>query len=186
MSNTPLPPELPMDLARRLTAHQIALLLRVEAASDGRVHGVQERCRHPRCDGQGVDRGGAAYRGRRGLDEDLYFLDVLYAAGLRSIGPVWSRTNIFGHGVPFRFPHSPDIGPGLTEAGKRLVAACNAKRIMIDLSHITERGFWDVAELSTRTAGGHPLQCARADGIAAQSDGGAAAGPSATATAWSD
>ena len=84
-----------------------------------------------------------------GIDEELYFLDVLYAAGLRSIGPMWSRTNIFGHGVPFRFPHSPDLGPGLTDAGKRLVKACNDKRILIDLSHITEKGFWDVAELST-------------------------------------
>ncbi|WP_421760109.1 dipeptidase [Devosia sp.] len=149
MSNTPLPPELPMDLARRLTAHQIAMLLRVEAASDGAF----TVCRSVADIRAAMAKGSIAavlhIEGAEALDEDLYFLDVLYAAGLRSIGPVWSRTNIFGHGVPFRFPHSPDIGPGLTEAGKRLVAACNAKRIMIDLSHITERGFWDVAELST-------------------------------------
>jgi membrane dipeptidase len=50
--------------------------------------------------------------------------------------------------VPFRFPSSPDIGPGLTEAGTRLVAACNALRILIDLSHLNEAGFWDVARLS--------------------------------------
>ena len=37
-------------------------------------------------------------------------------------GPVWSRNNIFAHGVPFAFPMSPDTGPGLTDAGKRLVA----------------------------------------------------------------
>jgi membrane dipeptidase len=50
--------------------------------------------------------------------------------------------------VPFRFPSSPDIGDGLTEAGRALVRACNARRIAIDLSHINEKGFWDVAELS--------------------------------------
>ena len=33
---------------------------------------------------------------------------MLYAAGLRSLGPVWSRNNIFGHGVPFAYPRSPD------------------------------------------------------------------------------
>jgi len=82
------------------------------------------------------------------LDPDLAALDVLHAAGLRSLGPVWSRPNIFGHGVPFAYPSSPDTGPGLTEAGRRLVRACNRLGILVDLAHITEKGFWDVAELS--------------------------------------
>jgi membrane dipeptidase len=73
---------------------------------------------------------------------------VLHAAGLRSLGPVWSRPNAFGYGVPFRCPSSPDTGPGLTDLGKALVAECNRLRIMIDLSHLNEKGFWDVAALS--------------------------------------
>ncbi len=86
--------------------------------------------------------------GCEAIDEDLAALEVFYAIGLRSLGPVWSRNNIFAHGVPFAYPMSPDIGPGLTEAGKHLVKACNTKGILIDLAHITEKGFWDVAELS--------------------------------------
>jgi len=79
------------------------------------------------------------------IDRDLAALEVFHAAGLRSLGPVWSRTNIFGHGVPFAYPMSPDTGPGLTDAGFDLIRACNRLRILIDLSHITEKGFWDVA-----------------------------------------
>ena len=56
--------------------------------------------------------------GCEAIDADLEALDVFYAAGLRSLGPVWSRNNIFGHGVPFAYPMSPDTGPGLTDAGK--------------------------------------------------------------------
>jgi membrane dipeptidase len=82
------------------------------------------------------------------IDPDLAALEVFYAAGLRSLGPVWSRNNIFGHGGPFAYPAHPDTGPGLTEAGKRLVTACNRMGILIDLAHITEKGFWDVAQLS--------------------------------------
>lgn len=149
LSNTPLPPELPMDEARRMTVHQIGLLLRLEAASNGQF----AICRSTADIRAAMARGALAavlhIEGAEAIDADLYFLDVLHAAGLRSIGPVWSRTNIFGHGVPFRFPHSPDLGPGLTGTGKRLVRACNDKRILIDLSHITEKGFWDVAEIST-------------------------------------
>ena len=86
--------------------------------------------------------------GAEAIDESLDALHVWHAAGLRSIGPVWSRPTIFGHGVPFRFPGTPDTGPGLTDAGKRLVKECNRLRIMIDLSHLNEKGFDDVATLS--------------------------------------
>jgi membrane dipeptidase len=83
--------------------------------------------------------------GAEAIDPDFRMLDVLHAAGLRSLGIVWSRPNIFGYGVPFTFPGSPDTGPGLTDLGKDLVRACNRLRIMIDLSHLNEKGFWDVA-----------------------------------------
>lgn len=86
--------------------------------------------------------------GAEGIDENLDALHVYYEAGLRSLGPVWSRANIFGEGVPYRFPSSPDTGPGLTECGKRLVKTCNELGILIDLSHLNEKGFWDVAEIS--------------------------------------
>ncbi|HEY3845748.1 MAG TPA: dipeptidase [Acetobacteraceae bacterium] len=87
--------------------------------------------------------------GAEAIGPDLENLDRLYGAGLRSLGLVWSRPNIFGHGVPFAYPRSPDTGPGLTAAGKELVRACNRLGIMIDLSHLNERGFWDVAEQSS-------------------------------------
>ena len=86
--------------------------------------------------------------GAEAIDADLYVLDVLYAAGLRSLGPVWSRPTIFGHGVPFRYPSTGDTGAGLTEAGFRLVKRCNELKIMLDLSHLTEAGFWDIAKTS--------------------------------------
>ena len=86
--------------------------------------------------------------GAEAISLDLSNLQDLHVRGLRSLGPVWSRANGFGEGVPFRFPCSPDTGAGLTEAGVALVRACNQMRILIDLSHITEKGFWDVARCS--------------------------------------
>jgi membrane dipeptidase len=86
--------------------------------------------------------------GCEAISADLAALEVFHAAGLRSLGPVWSRHNIFGHGVPFAFPSSPDTAPGLTDAGFALVRECNRLGIMIDLAHITEKGFWDVAKTS--------------------------------------
>jgi membrane dipeptidase len=87
--------------------------------------------------------------GAEAIDPNLDMLYVLYQAGLRSLGPVWSRPNIFGYGVPFSFPNSPDIGTGLTDAGRNLVQTCNQLGILIDLSHLNEKGFWDIAQLTT-------------------------------------
>ena len=86
--------------------------------------------------------------GCEAIDADLVALETFYAAGLRSLGPVWSRNNVFAHGVPFAYPSSPDTGPGLTDAGFALVRACNQLGILVDLAHITEKGFWDVAKTS--------------------------------------
>ena len=86
--------------------------------------------------------------GAEAIKPDLSNLDDYYARGLRSIGPLWSRPNAFGVGVPLGFPGSPDQGDGLTAEGHELVRAANKMGILIDLSHLNEKGFWDVAGLS--------------------------------------
>ena len=90
------------------------------------------------------------FEGAEAIAADLGNLDSYYKKGLRSLGLVWSRPNDFGFGVDFAFPGSPDTGPGLTPAGLELVAACNAKGILLDLSHLNEKGFWDVAQKSSK------------------------------------
>jgi membrane dipeptidase len=104
-------------------------------------------------DVDGARREGAApvavmhLEGAEAIDGELQLLDAWYELGLRSLGPVWSRANEFAHGVPFRFPSSPDVGPGLTDRGFALVAASRERGILVDLSHLNEAGFWDVARL---------------------------------------
>jgi membrane dipeptidase len=144
----PLPEPLPMDDARKSVAGELAILMRIVRQSEGAV----ALCKTTAEIHAAIARGALAVvlhlEGCEAIDENLNFLEVLYAAGLRSLGPVWSRNNIFGHGVPFQFPASPDLGDGLTAAGEKLVGACNEMKILVDLSHITEKGFWDVARLS--------------------------------------
>ena len=95
-------------------------------------------------DGDGPPAAVLHLEGAEAIDTDLEALDLWYAAGLRSLGPVWSRPNDFAHGVQFVWPSSPDIGPGLTRAGQALVRRCSALGILVDLSHLNEAGFWDV------------------------------------------
>lgn len=90
------------------------------------------------------------FEGAEMIDTNFNALETFYATGLRSLGIAWSRSNIYGHGVPFAYPSSPDTGPGLTSAGKALVKACNELGIMVDVSHLNEAGFWDVAAATSK------------------------------------
>jgi membrane dipeptidase len=85
--------------------------------------------------------------GAEPIDPGLESLELWYGAGLRSLGPVWSRSNAFAHGVPFISPSTPDTGPGLTDAGRALVRRCAELGILVDVSHLNEAGFWDLAGL---------------------------------------
>jgi membrane dipeptidase len=138
----------PLNEAQRVTLHMASILFRIERASGGQVKVCRTVADIRASIQQGVLAAVLHIEGAEAIDPDFHMLDVLYTAGLRSLGPVWSRPTIFGHGVPFRYPGTPDTGAGLTERGQALVRACNRLRILIDLSHLNERGFWDVARLS--------------------------------------
>jgi membrane dipeptidase len=141
-------PALRPDYAQQMTMAMVANLYRIEAASAGRVKVVRNMVDLETCLRDGVFAAVLHFEGAEAIDPDLHALEVYYQAGLRSLGLVWSRPTAFAEGVPFIFPRSPDTGPGLTDAGKALVRACNRLGIMIDLSHLNEKGFWDVAKLS--------------------------------------
>lgn len=142
----PLPPPVAQAEAMEVANSQIAILSQLESTGRLSVCRTVADIRAAMAAGQIA----AIFHieGAECIGPDLAELDELHARGLRSLGPVWSRETIFAHGVPFRFPSDGDIGPGLTEAGKRLITRCNDLKIMIDLSHLNAAGFYDVAKIS--------------------------------------
>ncbi|CAI0779846.1 dipeptidase [Serratia entomophila] len=131
-----------------ITEAQIAILYRLEQASQGQLRICRtvneiEQCRRNRQIAAVLHIEGAG-----ALDAGLTRLDHFYALGVRSIGPFWNLPNAFGEGVNGPFPGTPDTGAGMTPAGLALIAACNRRRIMIDVSHMNEKAFWQTAELS--------------------------------------
>jgi len=141
-------PALDPTFAQRWTISVAARLFRLEAESQGQVKVVRTVDELEHCLQEGVLAIILHFEGAEAIDPNLDALEVFYQAGLRSLGLVWSRPNAYGYGVPFKFPHTPDTGPGLTPAGRELVQTCNRLGILLDLSHLNEQGFWDVAHLS--------------------------------------
>lgn len=140
----------PMDLeyAQSAALSLLGRLIRLERESNGECKIVRTAADLQQCLDEGTFAMPLAFEGAEPLDLEGDALEVFYAAGVRSIGFTHSRRNLYATGVPFTFPSSPDTGSGLTDAGKDLVRECNRRKIKIDLSHITERGFWDVAGMT--------------------------------------
>ncbi len=145
----PMPEPMSYEDALPIAIQQVSILLKLIEASNGAMRLCTTRANIESCIADNVIAVILHMEGAEAIDEQLMALDVFYEAGLRSLGPVWSRNTVFADGVPLSFPATPDIGGGLTTAGKQLIKACNKKRILIDLSHINEKGFWDIATLST-------------------------------------
>lgn len=147
--DVPLPAQIDMASAQPVALAQAAQMLWMERASEGAF----ALCRTAAECRTAMERGAIAgvmhMEGAEAIGTDLDALHVFHSMGLRSLGPVWSRPTAFGHGVPFRFPGTPDTGPGLTDAGKALVRECNALGVLVDLSHLNEKGFDDVARISS-------------------------------------
>ena len=136
---------------REALADTIAMVDRlgaIERESDGAVRMVRDAASLDACLDDGSLAAVLHFEGGEAIDPGLERLEDFHDSGLRSLGLTWSRPNAFAHGTPFGFPGSPDQGPGLSDAGRSLVRACNELKVVVDVSHLNERGFWDVAELS--------------------------------------
>jgi membrane dipeptidase len=78
------------------------------------------------------------------LQGNFWALRLLHRLGLRLLGPTWNHANwaCDGAGEP--------RGGGLTRAGKQLVSECEKLGILLDVSHLSDRGFWDLAAVAQR------------------------------------
>ena len=81
--------------------------------------------------------------GGEALQGDLSALRIFYRMGVRSICLTWNNRNEIGDGVMDEI-----TGGGLSVFGREVVKEMNSLGMLIDLSHISERGFWDVMELT--------------------------------------
>ena len=142
------PDPLPLDYSQQATLSLMGSLFKLEKVSAGKVKIVRTATELETCLQNGVHAVLLHFEGAEMLDVGGDALEVFHAAGLRSVGPTHSRKTIFCQGVPLSFPASPDIGPGLTEVGRQLIRDLNRLNIMIDLAHINEKGFWEIADLS--------------------------------------
>lgn len=78
---------------------------------------------------------------------ELKNLKKFYDMGVRLITLTWNDPNCFG------YPHSgnaEEMDQGLTGFGKEAISYMNELGILVDVSHLSDGGFYDVAELAKK------------------------------------
>ena len=91
--------------------------------------------------------------------QDLALLDLWSRFGVRMIALTWNYTNAIGCGNFEMRPELDYTNPavfrtietkkGLTEFGKQFVQEMEKLHILPDVSHLSDKGFWDVMETAT-------------------------------------
>jgi membrane dipeptidase len=76
-------------------------------------------------------------------------LKTLIKLGVRSIGLTWNYANELADGV------LEERGAGLSNLGREAVGYFHDERVWTDVSHLSERGFWDVMERTDYVIASH-------------------------------
>lgn len=79
--------------------------------------------------------------GLRAIGENLDLIDTYYDLGARHAMLTWNEQNALATGV------RGDVTRGLTELGKKAVKKMINKKMIIDVSHLNEKSFWEITEL---------------------------------------
>ena len=102
-----------------------------------------------------------ALEGAEPLDGSPELLDLFYTLGVRCISLTWNKRNLFADGCA-----EEESGGGLTKAGRRLIGQMAERGLVLDLAHLSTRGFFDalhcyggpvlVSHTNARALNNHP------------------------------
>jgi membrane dipeptidase len=83
------------------------------------------------------------------IGNDLQKLSILIQLGVRSVGLTWNNANLAADGA------GEPRGGGLTILGREIVQFNNKHKVLTDVSHLSERAFWDVMEMADYPIASH-------------------------------
>ena len=74
------------------------------------------------------------------FEDSAYLWHIFREMGVLNIGMTWNAANALADGA------DEDLGRGVTPFGKNIIEWNNEAHIFTDVSHLTERAFWDVMD----------------------------------------
>ena len=85
------------------------------------------------------------------IGNDLKKLENFFRRGVRYMTLTWNNSTDWATSAKDETDLSKNLRPkGLTELGRKVVRRMNELGMMVDISHVGERTFWDVMEVTTK------------------------------------
>ncbi|MEF2965131.1 membrane dipeptidase [Paenibacillus sp. M1] len=97
-----------------------------------------------RAEAAGQPGGLLSIEGADGLEGSLHYLRLGYERGVRFLGLTWNFANWAADGI------LEPRGGGFTPEGVELVKTCHELGIMLDVSHLSIKGFWELAAMAEK------------------------------------
>ena len=82
--------------------------------------------------------------GLSSIGENLDMIDFFYDFGARHASLTWNEENALATGA------QGNADRGLTELGKKAVKKINQKNMLMDVSHLNDKSFWDVVNVTDK------------------------------------
>ncbi len=119
------------------------LFSREMAANSGRIVQCRTAAEAEKAFADGKTAAFLSVEGAELLDCSLARLEEAHALGVRAVNPTWNRPNVLSG------TNAEETGRGLSGQGKAFVRRAEELGVLVDVSHLSDPGFWDVAELLT-------------------------------------
>ena len=89
--------------------------------------------------------------GGEAIENSIENLHHFIARGMLYFGPTWNNSlDWVSSGYDETYNKSKIKHLGLSDFGKKIIHTCNENGVVIDMSHIGEKSFWDIAAIATK------------------------------------
>lgn len=124
-----------------LTQREYALFRRELAANADRMALCRTGAEAEAAYAQGKTAAFLSVEGAELLDCDLHKLEEAHAMGVRAVNLTWNHSNALSGS------NAEETGRGLSGQGRAFVRRMEDLGMLVDVSHLSDPGFWDVAQL---------------------------------------
>lgn len=140
-------PEKKFSVSKDYVLHEIEVLKSFEKEEQDKFAIATSTDDIEKINSEGKLAGMIGIEGGTALEGNPDNIDLFNSKGVRYITLTWNNSNDIGSSAK---DEEKRKGSGLTDFGKKVVRRMNEVGILVDVSHLGEKSFWDVVEISDK------------------------------------
>ena len=140
-------PETQFDVSKEYVLQEIEILKSFEKEEQDKFAIATTADDIGKINSEGKLAGMIGIEGGTALEGNIDNIDLFYSKDVRYITLTWNNSNDIGSSAK---DEEKGKGNGLTDFGKKVVRRMNEVGMLVDVSHLGEKSFWDVVSISDK------------------------------------